>query len=173
MPTGPSGKWAEVGDNLLLYLSPLDATLGLVYRDWFKHTVSDPASVPIPNPYLDCPGLYLRPYTDELGAIPLQSGTQAEDKYLYSFWYYKRQTPGAKNPRLLIADLMTIRNRFTQAFLDKNMIPATPGYNIIKAYPANVNVHSDIRHKWDDPKLRVSVGELQIEIEGRISTCGE
>ena len=43
-----------------------------------------------------------------------------------------------------------------------------PGFNLEKCWGGMITVHPDLRHDYDDPKLRVSCTQIEFKIEGKM-----
>ena len=167
---GPDHKFEATGDALIQYLGLATNDLGLISIDWVRST-SDPSSAYPPNPYTMCPMIAIRGYAGTMKPYGVVGGYIGEVSYTFSVFYYKRQTLGIKSEPNIIQDMEVLWNIFSNDLMDPTRFPAVAGCQYIRVYPANVSIHSELQHEFEDPNLKVSVGELQIVFEARISTC--
>ncbi len=172
---GPYHVGKAIGDTILTYVggyiatAPIPITLATPI-DWMPNTDEPSTSYP-PNPYLLCPSLQLRLYTSEVSPGPPVAGTAHNATYRFSLWYYRRQTRGQSHQELLIQDLETIANPWTIDRLFPAQFSAITGFKPLRATSPGYTVYSEIRHEFDHPNLRISVGEVQVVLEGRITLC--
>lgn len=168
--SGPLHRSVEVGDAILLFLTPMDVELSLVHRRrvW---SLLDPTGILPPNPYINCPAILLRDYSGTLAPGGPVGGLRHAVTYTYSIIYLLQQTLNADHNRVVAVDVDKIWDLFTLARLDPTAIIAVPGFLPRRVYPANRTIHQSLAHEFSDPRLRVSVGELQIIVEGDISSC--
>jgi hypothetical protein len=80
-----------------------------------------------------------------------------------SLWYYRKQTPGQSHQELLMADLKTIHEVILGSYCPSELRSA--GCEFIQA--TEVVIHDELTHPMGDPKLRVSAGELVLQITAR------
>jgi hypothetical protein len=165
----PRSVGKPMGDAILHLLLPLKTTLGLVRLGWLRN-MSDPVTSYPTNPYRQCPRMLLRYYTAEFMPGPPRGGTVQGTNYTYSIIYQRRQTPGEEHQELLVNESELIANFFSENSWQPYLLQAVPGYDLISAVP-QITYHPELRHEFDDPNLRISVCEVVIKVEGRISVC--
>lgn len=108
------------------------------------------------DPYTDCPRLHLRAYLDNIDAFP-NAGMKYELNY--SAWLYLKQEPGQQHQRLLVERLEIIKDLLAGDFNPTQVEEAGSDFLCFK----QAVVHDELRHPLvDDPRLRVSPGELPI-----------
>ena len=172
----PITRGRALGNATLQFLGPtgfgnlanLSPTLTLKTLDWCGG-MNDPATSYPSNPYTMCPRLQLRMMTQDITPGPPQGGQAQDAVYKFSLFYQRRQTMGEPHQILLIDDLEIICNRLILFKMYPPEIEAVEGFSNFKSYPASFIVHNDLRHDFDDPNLRISVGEINYALEGRLA----
>ncbi len=158
---GQTAKGKASGDSLIAFLNaePSIQVLSFVGGvKWAKGVQNEP--VYPSNPLADCPMLTVRMYQDDVGAGRTAGASKADA--VYSLWVKLRQTPGQDHHQILVGVMETIINT-----LMGNWRPAQLA-GTYGAYPASPQtIHEDLRHEFDDPSLRVSVGEIALRIPAK------
>ena len=121
------------------------------------------------NPRVDLPRIRLRVENCTISAAATQAGTVSDFQFQGSFWLQQRQTPGQNHQRLLMQGLKRISAPFLGRFQPAQILNI-PHLQAWTTVPATTNVYDDLRHEWDDPTLRVSVGQVQVLLTGRVRT---
>lgn len=152
--------WWDLLDALDTFLTAHAGivTLGLVYLG--PSPVLAPEPIYPSSPVADCPRLHIRPSSQRMEPMPV---TRTDMHHLVSLWYYRRQTPGQNHPQLLIQDLDTITSSLVGTWTSAGLEAATEAF--YGAYIEVVEVHPELRHDFDDPRLRVSVGEIVLRLD--------
>lgn len=158
MPHG-SDWWALI-DALDTYLTGHASVvgLGLVYLGPSPQLAPEP--VYPSSPVADCPRLHIRAYRQRMTPMPSLRTDMAQQ---VSLWYYRRQTPGQNHAQLLQQDLDTLSSVFTGEWDPAGLDAATEAF--YGAFVEEVVVHDELRHELDDPRLRVSVGEIVLRLD--------
>lgn len=113
------------------------------------------------DPVADLPALLLVNHTDQ---NTRQVGNQVDSIYQASLYYYRRQTPGENHQQKLLAAARAI-----ETLLLRN--PRPPFAESIRCdmqTPGKVEYPDELLHPLtDDPRLRVSVAELVLQIQSK------
>jgi hypothetical protein len=167
---GPRFKCKAIGDSLILYLNNKQSVLdlNLVYLGWHPG-VPDSSSSSYPcNPYTMLPRLTLR-FQDVLLTGMVGAGSREHLNATCSMFYMRRQNPGESHQELLMADWEAIANPFPEDKLTPYTLSgAIPGFSLEKCWGGGITIHSDLRHEFDDPSLRISVAQIEFKIEGKM-----
>jgi hypothetical protein len=161
----------DVGNAMIAWLKPLYAGygMGLVTFDWQKSVAPMP-TYPA-RPRTQCPRIRLRAYTKTLpqDMKVAAGGTQAPAQYTFSLWIQLSQTPGQAQQELLIAQLSLMERPFLEAafFPDQLQSPAVPGFQLHDALTTQTVVRNEMQHRFKDPQLTVSCGEMVVTLKGR------
>lgn len=175
---GPISRGKALGDAILNFLAsgwaghePIPSALSLKEFGWARWMNNLSSSYPS-NPYLQCPRLVLRMLTQDLSPGPPQGGKIHEATYKYTLFYHRQQSTGISKleQENMVNDMEIISNAFTQFFIQVPDIEAVTGWQSFSNYPEQMVIHDEIRHKWKDPKMTVSVGEITYNVIGRINS---
>jgi hypothetical protein len=113
------------------------------------------------DPVADCPRLVLQANQSNHERGTTQATNSVHD---WSLWIYLRQTSGADQQAALEVALKAIEDQLL--FYARPASPKAAGADLITPYQASI--HDEISHPLTDrPRLRVSVGELQIRATTR------
>lgn len=110
------------------------------------------------NPTEYCDRLVLRAYTDDVTWRPNRG---LSDAYRASLWYYRRQTPGQVHQVRLAEGLRIITTAIRACANPTPVAQAAGDWATVQ----QVVIHDELRHELDDPRLRVSVGEILLAIQ--------
>lgn len=171
--TGPESRGYALGNAILSFLeggyspTPISTTLSLKRIGWAKRMNNLSTSYPA-NPFLQCPRLLLRMFTQDLQPGPPQGGKAHEATYKFSLFYFKQQFQGQSHQELLIPQMELISNAFTKFFIRVPQIEAVTGWQSFKSYPEQLVIHDDISHPLKDPNMNISIGEQTYNVVGRI-----
>jgi len=150
-------KQFAIGEAVLEYLRVRLAPLNLTSIDWARGVTPHP-SYPT-NPRTACPRLLMRAYTTDDTPV----ATQGHDIDLtFSLFYQRRQTPGQAHQEVLLREMKLIHEAMLQRFNPGNTKAAGADF----CRPTQLVIHDQQSHpRIDDPALRVSVGELVIQVD--------
>lgn len=156
IPASLAAPEYAIGEALLEYLRVRLAALELASIDWAAGVHPHP-SYPA-NPRTACPRLLLRAYTNDITPV----ASQGHDFGLtFSLFYQRRQTPGQAHQEVLLREMLLIEEALLQRFNPGNTKAAGADF----CRPTQMVIHDEQRHpRIDDPALRVSVGELVIQV---------
>ena len=106
----------------------------------------------------------------------LETGDRIFWTYAYSVFYYRLQVPGQDHQELLIADLKKIVdsiNEQTDSYrLDEFVATNQTEQQLQLIWATNVIMHEELKFEIDCPELRISVGEVVIEIKSQSGLSG-
>lgn len=111
------------------------------------------------SPLTECPFVVLRNYVSKEA-----KGLSSDVKWVHgaSLWVY-RSKPSSGGQAALMTDLAVLRGVFSA---DPRPAPVcAAGAQMISAPEAVV--HDELAHRYDDPRLRVMVGEVVLAIQAR------
>lgn len=170
--SGPISVGKLLGDEILYWLGsrPQIVALSLLQFGWQKNPYSPGQAYPT-NPYLQCPRLMLRYEGSSLSPGPPQGGQAHDVTYAYSLFYYRRQTPGQEHQQLVCIDVESIVSCFTLEAFHPSLVESLPGWQSYSLVPVQVSYHDEMKHDFDDQKLRVSIAEISVKATGRITNC--
>lgn len=156
IPAGLTAKEYAIGEALLEYLRVRLADMDLATIDWARGVGPHP-SYPA-NPRTACPRLLLRAYTTDITPV----ASQGHDFGMtFSLFYQRRQTPGQAHQEVLLREMKLVEEALLQRFNPGN----TKGAGADFCRPTQMVIHDEQRHpRIDDPALRVSVGELVVQV---------
>lgn len=159
-------RMKDIGDALIAWYAARVTSLNLVSFDWAKGMKAQP-SYPC-NPRTQCPRAFLRVYRgDHLHADTLGCDG-AKFIYACSIWLQLRQTPGQDHQEIMVAALDVFNTAIIQAKFDLQSLPVT-GLIKLDVLPNQAVVYDELDHPLLDPALRVSVGEINLTLDGEIS----
>lgn len=123
------------------------------------------------NPYIQCPRLWWVTETANFQGRACSGGNVFDTIITGSLFYWRRQVLGENHHEILINDLDSIATPFTRDKLMPAPIsaPSIPGFFLEKCLPGVNTYHSDLHHRFNDPDLVVSVGQINFEIHGRFA----
>ncbi len=99
----------------------------------------------------------------------VSGGQMSEFEMMGSLVFQLLQTPGEDHHARLVRVLQKAGKSFLGTF-GPSLIDAVPGLNQIMCKPTDVVVHGTLPHEFEDPSLRVSIGEIKVMVNGRIFT---
>ena len=155
----------DVGTALIAWFASRVTSLGLVSFDWHDHMRSEP-SYPC-QPRTLCPRAYLRLTQTGHTLGNLIGCDSSALVYQCSIWVQLRQTPGQQHQRLLAAALDVFQTALIQAEFDLSGLAVTDLIEL-KAEPSQGVVFNELDHPLGDPDLRVSSGEINLTLVGRL-----
>lgn len=146
---------SEVIDGLVTWLTPQLSSLSPApaYLGWDKSMGAKP-SYPT-KPTTDCPRILIR-VRDDLEN--LQAGRVHKFALSIDLIVQLRQTPGQNHQKLLIEYMDAIR----EPFLTNAATLALCSLGIEFVQVARGSVLDELRHPFDEPRLRVSTGKIEI-----------
>lgn len=161
-------RMKPIGDALIAWWAPQVSSLSLVRFDWSKQMNVQPA-YPC-NPRTQCPRVALRmfvhedTYADQLGCSAYLF------RYQVSLWLQLQQTVGDDHQELLVAALDTLKNPLLAVDYDLSSLSVTGlvDLRVDQDIPVNTVVYDELNHPLGDPSMRVSTGELNFTLIGRI-----
>lgn len=149
-------RWLPISQALVAWLAvqPAVVSLGL------KAVEIDPSLEPHPrypvDPVAYCDRLVLRNYTAD-NEYETSRGTRM--KYSGSLWLYKLQVPGQVH-QVELASVVRVLTRTIQAAITPPPLQqAGADYVLVR----QGSFRDQLRHRFDEPRLRVSVAELLLE----------
>ena len=155
-----TAKGKANGDAFITFLQAQASITAIVASGsikWADHMHPEP--VYPTNPRTELPLLRLREYVEDVG--PGMNIGQAKGDCTYSLWYYRLQVVSQAHQTLLITDLETILNvLMTGQNWRPTNLQSVGGQSFYQILPQRPVVHDELRHKFDDPSLRISVGEI-------------
>lgn len=161
-------RMKPIGDALISWWSPQVSSLSLVSFDWAKQMNVQPA-YPC-NPRTACPRAFLRMFTHE-DTYADQLGCSAYlFRYQVSLWLQLQQTVTEDHQELLVTALDTLKNPLLAVDYDLSGLSVTGlvDLRVDQDIPVNTVVHDELNHSSGRPGLRVSSGELNFTLIGRI-----
>lgn len=165
---GPESQTVALGDAMIAFQTLYVAELSLVSPPHWARTMEEP-QYPA-NPYTMCPRLRLQLVEISETPGPPAGGMVHGARYAGSWFYYRRQIPGQPHQRLLHIDVKKIRDPYLRGqFQPANL--QVEGLNIHSITLNPTTILTELRHKWDDPALRVSVAQISFVVEGEITNC--
>ena len=162
-----------VGDGILALFAATAGVTAIVPAAnilWCPHLEAHP--IYPSDPRGECPKLELRAYL--VDTLPGPPSSQSEFEYHYSIWYYRLQTvadsPDHQQP--LVSDVdaflacLLQSPSSTAANWKPSQIVSIPGISLKTVTFNKPVIHDELHHDFDDPALRVDVGELPIVVTG-------
>lgn len=86
--------------------------------------------------------------------------------YSASIWLQLRQTPGDDHQEIMVAALDTLITPIIQA--NYNLEGIASWLRVLNALPNQGVVYDELKHPLGDPSMTVSVGEVNITLDGEI-----
>lgn len=150
--------WRAITGALATYLSSNLSGLSLVSCAVDKQATQHPRYPA--NPVTQLPAIFVRAYKSDVEALTNQGARWTQS---VSIWYYRKQTPGQAHQDLLMSDLKTIHELILSNYNPTAL--SAVGAEFVQA--VEVVVHDELEHPFGEPKLRVSVGEIVLQITAR------
>lgn len=159
-----------IGDELISWWSPQVAGLSLVSFDWTDQMRAQPA-YPC-DPRTECPRAFLRMFQQEFTYSTNLGCDETIFRYAVSLWLQLRQTPGQDHQELLVTALDT----FVQPLITADYDLSSAGLSVTGLVDLRVPsedsvrvvVYDELEHPLRDPELRVSTGEVNFTLFGRL-----
>lgn len=156
----PRGR--DLGDALLSWWSPQVDALGLTCFSWSKQMTAQPG-YPC-NPRTECPRVLFRMY--RMDHDDGKTMCQTAFTYVCSAWYQRRQVPGENHQALLVADLDALQKPLTDAKLVLTNVLSRDWIRNLQVIQCQALVRDELKHPKGDPSMTVSVGEVNLILEG-------
>lgn len=122
------------------------------------------------NPYIQCPRIFVLGEDEYLKPQACSGGKRFDVTYTLSVFVQIQQPMGPGNHK----ECVRVTDEVINAFADANLFPidlqapSIPGFQLVACMPAQVTYHQDLRHKFEDPRLNVSVSQINFKIEGKV-----
>jgi len=171
---GPQAKGYSLAQGLLGFLSPGGfgdvSALGLAELSWSRHANDLLRSYPA-SPYLQCPQVKLRLYTQDMQMGPPRGGQAMDAQYKLGLVYKRQQKNFLEDPQpIMVQNTEILFNLFTNYLVRIPNVEAVVGWEAWKNFPLQIVYHDDLEHEWGDPAMKISVSEIVYTIEGRLAT---
>lgn len=152
--------WSQIGNALLAWLTPQLSTLNPAPArvGWDKSLERSPRYPT--EPRTDCPRILLRAAEDR---VELLTGRGQRDNFAMSLFVQLRQVPGDNHQTKLLDYVEQLTALFVGAPNAAGLCAA--GIQLLTI--ERVIIHDEQHHEFDEPALRVSLAEVQLEIEAR------
>jgi hypothetical protein len=123
-----------------------------------------------PNPYIHCPRIFVVGEDEYIRPQAASGGERFDVTYTLSVFINLLQIMGENNHRECVRVAGEVFNVFADSklFPVDLQAPAIPGFQLVSCMPAQITYHSDLRHKYNDPNLAVSVAQVNFKIEGKL-----
>lgn len=165
MPQVDKGK--ALGDAILSILNAnagVDTLLGAHTARWAKDGYREP-QYPA-DPVTDCPILDLAMSSEPM--TPAGAG-MTDAVWGGSLWLKLRQTPGQEHHTLIVQGQETVKNAILALTTPRSgALAAVTGISLAGAFITGSKIHPTLRHDFDDPRLRVSVAEINFGVKFKI-----